>query len=279
LITPKKSLGQNFLVDARVARRIIDSVSPTAKDVIVEIGPGKGALTQMLVERSGVVVTIEIDRRLAQSLRESIGAANLTIVEGDALEIDWRQLTDSATAKLRSTAPDAGSPKIRVVANLPYYISTAILEKLLLAREVVSDMTLMLQSEVVERMASDPGCKEYGYLSIVVQYYCTVSKLFDVAPSAFSPAPKVWSSVIRLMLRERPAVSVDDDDKFLALVRASFAHRRKTLANNLKAAGERLLEAGSIAGSLEEAQIDPRRRAETLSLDEFARLYRALISR
>ncbi|HXF39459.1 MAG TPA: 16S rRNA (adenine(1518)-N(6)/adenine(1519)-N(6))-dimethyltransferase RsmA [Blastocatellia bacterium] len=268
----KKSLGQNFLTDHLVARQIIDSVSPRAEDVIIEIGPGTGALTAMLARRSGHVVAIEIDASLVEDLRRTVSARNLSIVNADVLKLDWRQTIEDA----RSTIVDVASTRVRVVANLPYYISTPIIERLLSPGRGLFDMTLMLQREVADRIVSEPGNKAYGYLSVMVQFYALASKLFDVPPSAFTPSPKIWSSVIRLVVRERPAVEVADEAKFFALVRAAFAQRRKTIRNNLKAAAAALEFRSSVESALEAASIDPQRRAETLSLVEFAELCRQL---
>jgi len=272
LIKAKKSLGQNFLTDHRVARQIIDSVSPGAEDVIIEIGPGTGALTAMLARRSGHVVAIEIDASLVEELRRTVSARNLSIVNADVLKLDWEQTIEDA----RSGIVDVASTRVRVVANLPYYISTPIIERLLSPGRGLFDMTLMLQREVAERIVSEPGNKAYGYLSVMVQYYSLASKLFDVPPSAFAPSPKIWSAVIRLVVRERPVVEVADEAMFFALVRAAFAQRRKTIRNNLKAAATRLEFRSPVESALEAASIDPRRRAETLSLVEFAELCKQL---
>ena len=272
LIKAKKSLGQNFLTDHRITRQIIDSVSPCAEDVIIEIGPGTGALTAMLARRSGHVVAIEIDASLVEELRRTVSARNLSIVNADVLKLDWEQTIEDA----RSGIVDVASTRVRVVANLPYYISTPIIERLLSPGRGLFDMTLMLQREVAERIVSEPGNKAYGYLSVMVQYYSLASKLFDVPPSAFAPSPKIWSAVIRLVVRERPVVEVADEAMFFALVRAAFAQRRKTIRNNLKAAATRLEFRSPVESALEAASIDPRRRAETLSLVEFAELCKQL---
>jgi len=280
LIKAKKSLGQNFLSDRRVARRIIDSVSPLADDVIIEIGPGAGALTRMLVERSGGVIAVEIDARLADELSRSVKAGNLSIVTADALTLQWDDIAKAARSMLRSSLREqADKGRVRIVANLPYYISTPIIEKLLSAGRRIFDMTLMLQKEVADRITSGPGSKEYGYLSVMVQYYCEATKLFEVPPSAFTPAPKVRSAVIRLRVRDKLSVEVADEARFFALVRASFAQRRKTILNNLRSAEQSLAFTQPVESALEAASVAPKRRAETLSLEEFAALSRALYRR
>jgi len=277
LIKAKKSLGQNFLTDYRVARQIIDAVSPLMTDIVIEIGPGTGALTGMLAERSGLVEAIEIDTRLADELRRSVKAENLSIVTADALSLDWMKLITNAKSRLQlSGSADKDRRHVRIVANLPYYISTPIIEKLLSLGRSVFDMTLMLQKEVTDRITTGPGNKEYGSLSVMVQYYCIASKLFEVPPSAFTPAPRVQSAVIRLTVRERPSVEVADEARFFALVRVAFAQRRKTILNNLKAASRALESTQPLEAALEAASVAPQRRAETLSIAEFAALFRAL---
>ena len=276
MIRAKKSLGQNFLIDAQVSRRIVDSVSPQPSDLIIEIGPGTGALTRRLVESSGYVVAVEIDARLIEGLRHAITADNFSVVEADALQVNWHDLIRTASESCRTVNSRADGPRIRVVANLPYYISTPIIERLIKLRHLISDMTLMLQNEVVERIASAPGSRDYGYLSVLVQYHAVATKLFEVPPSAFKPAPKVQSAIVRLAVRARPAIDVEDEAKFFALVRALFAQRRKTIFNNLKAAAASLGFAGKVDMALKAAGIDLQRRAETLTLAEFAALYRSL---
>ena len=280
MITPRKSLGQNFLVDSRVAARVINAVSPLPTDILIEIGPGRGELTRALVARSGYVVAVEIDRRLIDGLRSSLPREKFTVVENDALRVNWSELAGLAEAEVDRLRPPVASAstkrRVRVVANLPYYISTPIIERLIRARGIIHDMTLMLQNEVAGRITSEPGRKEYGSLSVLVQCYCIATKLFEVPPSAFKPAPKVQSAVVSLAVRDRPAVDVDDEERFFALVRAAFAQRRKTLANNLKALVNSSGLTTSIEGVLERAGIDSRRRAETLSIEEFNALYGAM---
>ena len=271
MIKAKKSLGQNFLTDNRVARNIIDAVSPRSTDIVIEIGPGTGALTRMLAEQAGYVAAVEIDARLADELRRLVTADNLSVLTADALTVDWVNLITSVKTTVKSRNRDA-EPRARIVANLPYYISTPIIERLLSLGREVFDMTLMLQKEVADRITTGPGGRDYGYLSVMVQYYCIASKCFEVPPSAFSPAPKVQSAVIKLTVRERPAVEVADKVRFFAFVRASFAQRRKTILNNLKAASSILEFSTPLETALEAASIAPLRRAETLSLEEFALL-------
>lgn len=279
LIKAKKSLGQNFLVDRQVARRIVDRVSPQSDDLIIEIGPGTGALTRLIAESSRHVVAVEIDSRLVEELRNSIADEKVSIIEADALDVNWEELISASTKRLRKHGyRDESLPRTRVVANLPYYISTPIIERLIEARRMIFDMTLMLQSEVVDRITSEPDSRQYGYLSVCVQLYCEARKLFEVPPSAFRPVPKVRSAVIRLAVRDHSPIEVADESEFLKVVRAAFAQRRKTIFNNLKSASHSRSFSCPIEAALERSNIDPKRRAETLSLAEFAALYNALCS-
>jgi 16S rRNA (adenine1518-N6/adenine1519-N6)-dimethyltransferase len=260
----KKRFGQNFLVDENVIGKIIRAVSPQEGETIVEIGPGRGALTKRLVESKARVIAIEYDRELIPLLREEFAPCkSFTLIESDALKISFQSIVGPGT-------------KARVVANLPYYISTAILQKLIEERASISEMTLMLQREVVERATAQAGMSERGFLSVLIEAYCKAEKLFDVAPSCFRPVPKVWSAVARFSVREKVAEGIDDEDLLLKIVSAGFAQRRKTIFNNLRNAPKDLLnrfeEKGGIENVLNAASIGPQRRAETLTLQEWARL-------
>jgi 16S rRNA (adenine1518-N6/adenine1519-N6)-dimethyltransferase len=253
----KKELGQNWLTDGQYARRIVEAVAPAAADLVVEIGPGPGALTDLLVPLAGHTLAIELGERHA--------ADRLTVVEADALEVDL-------VALVRSTlAGDSRLERARVVANLPYYISSPVLVRLVEARNAFADATIMLQREVVDRITAPPGGKEYGTLSVLVTTYCRASRLFDVPPGAFRPVPSVVSSVVRLEFAPEPLVEISDARLYFTIVRGAFAQRRKTLENNLRAIG--------FKGLAEEAGIDPARRAETLALEDFAALARAAAAR
>lgn len=268
MLQAKKSFGQNFLVDEGVIERIVRAVAPSAVETIVEIGPGRGALTGRLVERAGRVVAVEADRDLVPVLRERFGGrGNFYLVEGDALVQDLCGMI----------APAASA---RVVANLPYNISTAMLQRLIEQRRCLSEMVLMLQSEVVERIVAPPGASERGFLSVLVEAYCEAEKLFDVAPGSFRPVPKVLSTVVRLSPRPGIAAPVEDEALLRRVVGAGFAQRRKTILNNLRAAaGElrlRIEQSGGTQEMLEAARIEPQRRAEALTLEEWARLTNAV---
>ena len=270
----KKRLGQNFLVDESYARRIVGALAPRPGETVLEIGPGRGALTSLLLESGARVVAVELDRELAPLLRERFGGREgFELVEADALELDF----------CAAVGPAASA---RVVANLPYNISTAILQRLGEQRRCVPEMVLMLQREVVERITAPPGSAERGYLTVLVEAFCDAEALFDVPPGAFRPVPKVWSTVARLRARRGPdgaAGEGPDEGLFLRLVGAGFAQKRKTILNNLRSAPgdlRALLElAGGAPALLEAAGVEPQRRAEALTLAEWVRLSESLKSR
>ncbi|MGH9843802.1 MAG: 16S rRNA (adenine(1518)-N(6)/adenine(1519)-N(6))-dimethyltransferase RsmA [Blastocatellia bacterium] len=258
----KRGLGQNFLVGSHYPQRIVGAVAPRPGETIIEIGPGRGALTKLLVESGVALIAIEFDSKLIPPLQEQFGRdANFRLIEADALAVEFCDVIEPAV-------------RARVVANLPYNISTPILQRLIEQRRCISEMTLMLQREVVERVVAEPGGKEYGFLSVLTQFYCEADRLFDVPPGAFRPAPKVWSSVVRLRVREQPAAPVEDEALFIELTKVLFAQRRKTILNNLRAGKTRigLSPEVQIAGLLERLGLDPRRRGETLSIAEIAGL-------
>lgn len=264
----KKSFGQNFLVDERVIDRIIRAADARGGETIIEIGAGRGALTKHLVEKDCRLLAVEFDRELIESLREEISArANFTLIESNALTMDFCAAIQPAR-------------KARVVANLPYNISTAILQRLIEQRRCITEMILMLQREVVERIMAPPGSSERGYLSVLVEAYCEVEKLFDVAPTAFRPMPKVWSTVARLNVRTDTPIEVTDETLLWRTVSIGFAQRRKTIFNNLRQAPHdvalRIEAKGGSSRVLEAARIDAQRRAETLALDEWLRLARVI---
>jgi 16S rRNA (adenine1518-N6/adenine1519-N6)-dimethyltransferase len=264
----KKSLGQNFLVDESYAGRIVSALGPRAGETVIEIGPGRGALTGRLLAGAGRVVAVEFDRELAALLRGRFAASsNFVLVEADALEVDF-------------CAAVAPAVSARVAANLPYNVSTAILQRLIAQRRCLTEFVLMLQREVVERITAPPGSPERGYLSVLVETYCEAEALFDVPPGAFRPIPKVWSTVARLRVRELPLSEGADEGLLWELVSAGFAQRRKTLFNNLRSAPAPLLArietAGGAAVVLEAAGVEPRRRAETLTVAEWVALGRVL---
>jgi 16S rRNA (adenine1518-N6/adenine1519-N6)-dimethyltransferase len=252
-IRMSKKLGQNFLIDEHVVRNIVEAANLTPGDAVLEIGPGIGTLTQGLAEAGGQVTAVEIDRRLIEVLGKTLeGYENIKIVHGDILRID--------------VAKEVMAPRYKVVANLPYYITTPIIMGLLEARMPIDVLVTMVQKEVAERMVAVPGTKDYGSLSVAVQYYTQPEIMFLVPPASFIPPPAVDSAVIRCTVREKPPVEVNER-VFFRVVKAAFAQRRKTLSNTLKTTG---VPADTLRVILEKAGIDGTRRGETLSLQEFA---------
>ena len=257
---PRKRFGQNFLESEAVIQRLVASIAPLASDRMVEIGPGLGALTRPLLEKLTRLDVIELDRDLAGSLPTRLGNPhNLTVHQADALKFDYRALSASAD----------NEPKLRVVGNLPYNISTPLLFHLLDQADVIQDMHFMLQKEVVDRLTSAPNSKNYGRLSVMAQYRADCEQLFSVPPNAFRPAPKVDSAIVRIMPRPLNEKQKQRLPVLEELVHKAFSQRRKTLRNNLRGAIEPEV--------LEQLAIDPGRRAETLSLAEFELLADALM--
>jgi 16S rRNA (adenine1518-N6/adenine1519-N6)-dimethyltransferase len=257
-----RALGQHFLRDDSIADRIVGLVAPSSTDLVAEIGPGRGALTDHLARRSGGLVALEIDSGLAATLRERFGASpHVEIVATDARRFDY--------TRLRAQLPDPGG-RVLVVGNLPYSVSKPILAALLASGRAVDEMALMLQLEVAERVAAAPGRKAYGALSVLTQVACDARLAFIVPPGAFSPLPKVESAVIHLRTRHAPPVPIRDPRRFAAVVRAAFGQRRKNLANALSAGLAMPVERARAL--VVTAGLDPGCRAEVLSLAEFARL-------
>jgi 16S rRNA (adenine1518-N6/adenine1519-N6)-dimethyltransferase len=248
---PRKRFGQNFLHDPGIIGKIIAAIDPRPDESLVEIGPGQGAITLPLLKAAGKLTVVELDRDLILPLQTRCReAGELTVHNADALRLDFCGLADNTP--------------LRVVGNLPYNISTPLLFHLLDQHHCIQDMHFMLQKEVVDRMSAQPGSRQYGRLSVMLQYRCRVTPLFAIGPGAFNPPPKVDSAFVRLDPYAQPPISVDDESVFATLVRQAFAQRRKTLRNTLR----EMLDANEI----KEAGVDPTARAETLSLNAFAAL-------
>jgi len=248
----RKRFGQNFLHDDSVVYNILAAINARSGQHLVEIGPGQGALTASLLDSGAALDIVELDRDLVALLRRKFQhSAKLHTHSADALQFDFCSLATDRQ-------------QLRIVGNLPYNISTPLLFHLLENSACIEDMHFMLQKELVDRLCAKPGCKQYGRLSLMVQYHCAVEQLFEVPPESFTPAPKVMSAVIRLTPHPKPPVAIDDLEDFRKIVAQAFSQRRKTLRNPLK----KLLSAGEIAG----LGIDPGLRAEALTLQEFARL-------
>lgn len=265
----KKSLGQNFLIDQNILHKIVDAADLNEHKGALEIGPGIGALTEKLAQRAGKVTAVEIDQRLIPILTEVLEPySNIYVHHGDVLKTDLPELFAENFA---------GMDKVSVVANLPYYVTTPILMRLLEEKLPLDSIVVMIQKEVAERMAASPGTKDYGTLSIAVQYYSEPELVCIVPHTVFIPQPNVESAVIKLKVREKPPVEVKDEKFFFEVIHASFAQRRKTIANNLKSRFFTKENRDQLEPMLEAAGIEPTRRGETLSIEEYARLSDVLL--
>ena len=250
----KRPLGQNFLIDPGIAQQIIQLAHIQPGEPVVEIGPGKGILTQLLIQQTDSLTAIELDPQLSRDLQKRFGdTPSFELVEGDAAKFDYSSL----------------GVRLNIVSNLPYYAATHIMKKLIHYRKHIRSMTLMLQKEVVDRLTAKPGQRAYGSLSVYVQYHCEVQRLLEIPNTAFSPTPKIDSSLIGLMPLPQPRGRVEDPKLFFKMVNSAFFHKRKMLKNNLKDWRQLFNKENSQARL---AGIDLNRRGETLSLDEFADL-------
>jgi 16S rRNA (adenine1518-N6/adenine1519-N6)-dimethyltransferase len=259
-----KKLGQNFLIDSHVVNKIVEAAEITPEDKVLEIGPGIGTLTQGLAEAGASVVGVELDKKLIDVLGKTLADYDqVRIVHGDILKIDISR--------------EIAAESYKVVANLPYYITTPIIMKILEERLPISLLVTMIQKEVALRMIASPGSKDYGALSVAVQYYTEPEIVFIVPPASFIPAPAVHSAVLRCRIRKMPPIAVENERDFFKVVKAAFCQRRKTLSNSLKGGG---FEANDITTMLDRAKIEGQRRGETLALADFGALanaYTALI--
>jgi len=256
----KAKLGQNFLADRSARSRIVEALGDISQRTVVEIGPGKAAITELLAKKAQRLVAVELDRQLAAGLKQRFAGSQVEVIEQDILSVDL--------ASLRH-----GDEKLLVVGNLPYYITSDILLHLFRYRDAIARAVVMMQREVADRVAAAPGSRDYGLLSATTQLYARVEKLMTLPPGAFSPPPQVYSSVLRLTFAPRFRELLVDADGFIAFLRQCFAQKRKTLLNNLRAAG---FEASNIAQAADAAAISSQARAEALSLESMAKLYRAL---
>lgn len=259
----QKKYGQNFLIDTSVLERIVRAAQISAEDCVLEIGPGIGTMTQYLAEHAGRVVAVEIDKALIPILEETLAAyENVTVLQGDILKTDIRELAEKY---------NAGKP-LKVAANLPYYITTPIIMGLFEKNVPLESVTVMVQKEVAGRMRAKPGTKDYGALSLAVQYYAEPEIVANVPPNCFIPRPTVGSAVVKLRRFEKPPVAVKDEKFMFALIRAAFNQRRKTLVNALTGAGEFTFSKEQTEAALKSMGISAQVRGERLSLAEFAKL-------
>lgn len=261
--TFQKKYGQNFLIDSHVLEKIMDAAEIGKDDCVVEIGPGIGTMTQYLAERAGEVVAVEIDKNLIPILTETLADyKNVSIINEDILKVDLNRIVEGKN----------GGRPVKIVANLPYYITTPIIMGLFENHVPVKSITVMVQKEVADRMQVGPGTKDYGALSLAVQYYAKPEIVAIVPPNCFIPRPNVASAVIRLTCHEKKPVEVKDEKGMFALIRASFNQRRKTLANSLSNAQNLSLTREQVTEALESMQLSPTIRGEALTLEQFAAL-------
>ena len=259
----QKKFGQNFLIDTNVLDKIIRSAEITKEDCVLEIGPGIGTMTQYLAENAREVIAVEIDKALIPILEDTLSEYdNVTVINDDILKVDINKIAQERN----------GGKPIKVVANLPYYITTPIIMGLFESHVPLKSITIMVQKEVADRMQEGPGSKEYGALSLAVQYYAKPEIVANVPPNCFIPRPNVGSAVIRLTRYEEPPVKVQDEAKMFALIRASFNQRRKTLVNGLGNAAGLNVSKEQVQKALEIMELSPTVRGETFSLEQFAQL-------
>ena len=260
---PKKRFGQSFLVDRNVLNKILDAADIQEGDPVVEIGPGAGTLTLALAERGANVVAVEVDRYLIAILQEVLADhPNVSVINADILSLDMSSFL----------AEHFGEQNVKVVGNLPYYITSPIVSQLLLARSRIERIVLMVQKEVAERMKASPGTKDFGSMSVFVQFHAEVEIIAHVSKNVFQPPPEVSSAILRLTPRSEPPVEVPSEEVFFDVVHCAFGQRRKTLLNSLSDCPALGLSKDQVAQVLHDADIDASRRAETLSLAEFARI-------
>lgn len=255
---PRKSLGQNFLIDKNIQAKIIRGCNLRKEDIVLEIGPGRGELTQYLLKQAAKVIAVEIDKNLYQALKEKFSSfKNLELLNTDILKLD-----------LSGLLPRTGAGKLKVIANIPYYISSPIITHLLRHSESVGEIYLTLQKEFAERLTAHPGGKDYGALSCFAQFYTRPKALFTISSGAFWPRPKVDSCFVRLETLDEPSVKVKNEQLFFKIIRAGFNQRRKLLKNNLS----RIFPQPQAAGCIDKLGLDENVRAEDLSLSDFAKI-------
>ena len=259
----QKKFGQNFLIDPHVLDKIINAAEITKEDCVIEIGPGIGSVTQALIDNAGKVISIEIDDQLIPILTEQFGGCeNFRLIHKDVLKVDLHKLI----------AEESPNRRIKVVANLPYYITTPIIMMLLEHNLPIESITVMVQKEVADRMASGPGSKQYGAITVAMKYYCDTYLVANVPQNCFMPRPNVDSAVIKLTLHQEPIVDINDEEQLLKIIKAAFSQRRKTLLNTLGSNGNLGLSKEEIKNVLDESGIGASTRGETLSLDDYAML-------
>lgn len=268
----KPKLGQNFLADHSAAKRIVDALGDVSNRTVIEIGPGRGMLTDFLVRRARKVIGIELDRVLAAQLRMRYATLkNVEILESDFVTVEWTSMVGRRPGPLHDLRPTQPET-VDLIGNLPYYVTSDIVLRILEEHESIGRAVIMVQREVADRISAEPGSRDYGLLSATAQLFAGVENLFTLPPEAFDPPPEVYSSVIRLTVAPRVSELQIDPEAFLAMLKLAFAQKRKTLANNLKGR----YDDRAIRSALKEAGVRPDARAEALALDRMAAIYRAL---
>jgi 16S rRNA (adenine1518-N6/adenine1519-N6)-dimethyltransferase len=268
-----KALGQNFLIDDNVVKKIVDVSSVSSRDIVIEVGPGIGNMTKELAKRAGQVLAIEIDRQLLPALAENLKEfSNVTVINKDVMKLDIKEIIRECQ---NSSVNMIDS--VKVVANLPYYITTPIILKFLEEKPGIETLVFMIQKEVADRMTAGPGGKEFGALSLAVQYYSSPEIAFNVSPNCFIPKPNVDSTVIKLDILKKPPVNLINEDLFFKVIKASFGQRRKTLVNGLSNAGCFNKTKEELKAILRNMGLDELQRGETLTLMQFAELSNALV--
>lgn len=268
----KPKLGQNFLADHSAAKRIVDALGDVSNRTVIEIGPGRGMLTDFLVRRARKVIGIELDRVLAAQLRMRYATLkNIEILESDFVTVEWTSMVGRRPGPLHDLRPTQPET-VDIIGNLPYYVTSDIVLRILKDHESIGRAVIMVQREVADRISAEPGSRDYGLLSATAQLFARVEKLFTLPPEAFDPPPEVYSSVIRLTMATRVSELQIDPEAFQAMLKLAFAQKRKTLANNLKGR----YDDKTIRSALKEAGVRPDARAEALPLDRMAAIYRAL---
>ncbi|HEX8801220.1 MAG TPA: 16S rRNA (adenine(1518)-N(6)/adenine(1519)-N(6))-dimethyltransferase RsmA [Terriglobales bacterium] len=268
----KPKLGQNFLADHSAAKRIVDALGDLSNRTVIEIGPGRGMLTDFLVRRARKVIGIELDRVLAAQLRMRYATLkNVEILESDFVTVEWTSMVGRRPGPLHDLRPTQPET-VDIIGNLPYYVTSDIVLRILEEHESIGRAVIMVQREVADRISAEPGSRDYGLLSATAQLFARVENLFTLPPAAFDPPPEVYSSVIRLTMAPRVSELQIDPEAFQAMLKLAFAQKRKTLANNLKGR----YDDKAIRSALKEAGVRPDARAEALPLDRMAAIYRAL---
>jgi 16S rRNA (adenine1518-N6/adenine1519-N6)-dimethyltransferase len=266
---PKKRWGQHFLKDKNLAQAIISLHNPRKEEIHLEIGPGTGQLTELLLQECKLLIAVEIDERLAETLQERFAdKQNLIILSQDVLKIDISKICAQYSSEEK---------KLRIIGNIPFYISSPLLHHLIKFRHYIKDMTLMLQEEVAKRIVAEHNSKDYGYLSLKINFYCNTEICRKIPRQSFYPKPKVDAAIVRLIILPQPRFNIANESFFFQLIKSAFSHRRKTLSNSLAKSKLLPLSKYQLNMEINKTGISPKRRAESLSLNEYFQLYRQLI--